>query len=105
MKYEDVDIQKFMDILKKKIENMVYGKVTVEKFLYPSIVVHIYSPIGTDFGYAIQWFHFEHVYDYFGLTGWINHVSKKILDEYENFILKQFVKMEAGPYDIGGVFM
>lgn len=104
MKYEE-NAQKFMDILKKEIESMVYGKVTVEKFLYPSMVVHIYSPIGINFGYVIQWFDFEYVYDYFGLTEWINRVSKKILTEYEEFILKQFVKQDAGPYDIGGVFM
>ena len=90
MKYEDV--QNFKNILKEKIKSRVYGKVLIEENLEPSIAICIYSPNNINFCYVINWFDFDYMYDCFGLDRCLDYYSKKILNEYEKFILKRFIK-------------
>lgn len=92
------EIKKFIDDLKKKLESMVHGKVVInETDFRPSIMVNIYSyktinSLG--FGYVISWFELERSYNYLGSDTYIDLISKRIVDEYKNSILKLFIKDE-----------
>ena len=92
------EIRKFIDELKKKLESMVIGQVVInETDFRPSIMVNIYSSnceIRFGFGYTINWFELERSYNYLGPDTYLDLISKRIVDEYKNSILKLFVKEE-----------
>lgn len=90
------EIQKIIDTLKKKIESMVWGQVFVrEEYFGPSIAIEIYSYRTLNpeaFKYVISLAELNYSCDYLGPEVRLDLISKRIVDEYKNAILKQFIK-------------
>lgn len=85
------EIKKFIDDLKKKLESMVYGEIVItEEKLGP--LIKIYHSNTTGFSWAISWFEFEHFFNYLGPDTYLDLISKRIIDEYKDSILKLIIK-------------
>lgn len=92
------EIQKFMADLKKKLESMVWGQVFINmKDFGPSIAIVIYSyrTINCErFKYVISLIDLNLACDCLGPDTCIDLISKRIVGEYKNAVLKLFIKEE-----------
>lgn len=90
------EIQKFIDVLKKKLESMVWGQVFINmKDFGPSITIDIYSyrTINVEkFKYVISLIDLKLACDYLGPDTYLDLISDKIVDEYKMAVLKLFIK-------------
>lgn len=90
------EIKKIIDTLKKKIESMVWGQVFVrEEEFGPSIAIDIYSYRTLNpeaFKYVISLVELNHSCNYLGPDTYLDLISKRIVDEYKNAMLKLFIK-------------
>lgn len=92
------EIQKIVDALKKKLESMVWGQVFINMEDFgPSIVIDIYSyrTINVEkFKYLISLIDLNLACNCLGPDTYIDLISKRIVDEYKNAMLKLFIKDE-----------
>lgn len=87
------DISMNTDDLKKKLESMVYGTVLVtEREFGPSIMVEIFPSTRIRFKYLIFWSEIACMSEYCGPEARLDLISKRIVDEYKDAILKRFIK-------------
>ena len=89
------EIKKFIDDLKKKLENMVHRKVVITKVDFgPSIEVEIFPSAHTKFTHIILLSEIVYLSECFGPEDRLDLISKRIVDKYKDkeSVLRGFIK-------------